>query len=75
MISIKNLITWRDSNPGLLFLRRTWCILRHAATAIRTYFTILQYKKTKLIHDWKLTSPNVGTYLRQTEQHFSNAAA
>jgi hypothetical protein len=25
----KNLIPWRDSNPGLLFLRRMRCPLRH----------------------------------------------
>jgi hypothetical protein len=30
MFSLK---TWRDSNPGLLFLRRMRCPLRHAARA------------------------------------------
>jgi hypothetical protein len=30
---LKNLIPWRDSNPGLLFLRRMRCQLRHAARA------------------------------------------
>jgi hypothetical protein len=29
----KILIPWRDSNPGLLFLRRMRCPLRHAARA------------------------------------------
>jgi hypothetical protein len=26
---VKNLTPWRDSNPGLLFLRRMHCQLRH----------------------------------------------
>jgi hypothetical protein len=29
-----NLKPWRDSNPGLLFLRRMRCPLRHAARAM-----------------------------------------
>jgi hypothetical protein len=32
----KNPIPWRDSNPGLLYLRRMQCALRHAAGA--TFF-------------------------------------
>jgi hypothetical protein len=33
----KSLVPWRDSNPGLLFLRRMRCLLRHAAGASQVY--------------------------------------
>jgi hypothetical protein len=46
----KNLIPWRDSNPGLMYLRRVWCPLRHAARASawwRFFF--------KLKYDWNIS--------------------
>jgi hypothetical protein len=36
VVSLKNLIPWRDSNPGLL-LRRMWCPLRHATDRAMCY--------------------------------------
>jgi hypothetical protein len=37
-VFFKNLIPWRDSNPGLLYLRRKRCPLRHAARASWKFF-------------------------------------
>jgi hypothetical protein len=34
----KNLVPWRDSNPGLLFLRLMRCPLRHATRALWIFY-------------------------------------
>jgi hypothetical protein len=41
----KNLTPRRDSNPGLLFLRRMWCPLRHADRALVTFLQITTLEK------------------------------
>jgi hypothetical protein len=43
--SFKNLIPWRDSNPGLLFLRWMRCTLCHAARATVSTLTKLRLSK------------------------------
>jgi hypothetical protein len=44
-IATISLIPWRDSNPGILFLRRIRCPLRHAAKA-RVYLYLCMYFRT-----------------------------
>jgi hypothetical protein len=43
----ENLKPWRDSNPGLLFMRRTRCPLLHAARAMHIEGCV-HYVKTVL---------------------------
>jgi hypothetical protein len=38
----KNLIPWRDSNPGLLFLRRIRCPLRQGNLKFKTVYVAVR---------------------------------